>query len=150
MQEWNDAEECVPPPTYAHTPHTYPEALKYPTLLTQKIPGNTLSEGHYRLEVCQNVWDLVPRAQSVAESGCLLIPMWHTHTLTYIHTLHNTSTSSIAFSSISSIKSQGEKPGKGVFEKFSFFFKCSLCGTASSPVSPALLLSWIKVPAAIY
>lgn len=60
---------CITP-AHVHLLHTCPprtyilkHLMSNPPLT--KILGSASSEGHYWLEVCQKVWDTVPRAQSI-------------------------------------------------------------------------------------
>lgn len=124
--------------SHMHTSHIYPKALKCPTLLIQKIPGSTLSEGHYRLEMCQNVWDTVPRAQSILHvCHWIWLPAYSPETHTYIQNNHTHINLLNHILAISPIILQVGKPLKGIqcFKKLSVFLKCSLSRTVSSPVS---------------
>lgn len=73
----------------------------------KNIPGSTLSEGHYRLEVCQNVWDLVPGAQSILHvCHWIRLPAYSPERHMYVHFQHI----NLLILTISSIKLHGERP----------------------------------------
>ena len=105
-----------------HKPHMHTQALltyilKHSNIdappIILNITGSTSSEGHFRLEVCQNVWDTVLGVQSILHVcwwSCLPAhsPEKHVHA----HSCHTHSIFTNCILAITSVKLQGEKSRK--------------------------------------
>lgn len=125
-QKWHYAEENAAPPTHTRT-HTHSILEQSDVQISSdKIPGSTLSEGHYKLKCVRMCETERHSPQSTVYPICLSLKLanglfpWHTHTHTQpIHKYLSLTILNILFA-ILSIKRQGKEPKVDFF--FLFFF----------------------------